>query len=134
MYVRDTGLLHFLAGLRAPPELAVWPGRGRSFEGLVIEELAAWARERFVRPELFFWRTQAGAEVDALVVAGRRIIPFEIKHAATVTHHDVAGLRSCMRDLGLKEGFVVCRAAERRAMGGGVTIVPFSDVVRRQLP
>lgn len=35
-----------------------------SFEGLVIEELAAWAAARFVRPGIFFWRTQAGAEVD----------------------------------------------------------------------
>lgn len=134
VYVRDTGLLHFLAGLRAPRDLESWPGRGRSFEGLVIEELAAWARERFVRPELYFWRTQAGAEVDALVVDGRRIFAFEIKHSTTVTHHDVAGLRSCMNDLGLKRGFVVCRAAQRRAMGRGITIVPFGDVVRRELP
>ena len=33
LYVRDTGLLHFLAGLRQPRELATWPKRGASFEG-----------------------------------------------------------------------------------------------------
>ena len=31
LYVRDTGLLHFLAGLRRPPELATWHRRGASF-------------------------------------------------------------------------------------------------------
>jgi len=38
-----------------------------------------------------------------------------------------------MRDLGLEQGFVVCRATERRAMGGGVTIVPLDHVIRREL-
>ena len=133
LYVRDTGLVHLLAGLRAPSELETWPGRGRSFEGLVIEELAAWSREQFVRPELYFWRTQAGAEVDALVVDGRRMFPFEIKLGAAVTAHEVRGLRSCMDDLGIKQGFVICRAPQRRTMGGGITIVPFSDVVGRKI-
>jgi len=73
LYVRDSGLLHFLAGLRAPAELETWPRRGASFEGLAIEELAGWAAERFVRPGIFFWRTHAGAEVDLLIVDGRRI-------------------------------------------------------------
>jgi len=68
LYLRDSGLLHFLAGLRAPADLESWPRRGASFEALVIEELAAWAAERFVRPGIFYWRTQAGAEVDLLIV------------------------------------------------------------------
>jgi hypothetical protein len=100
-------LLHFLAGLRRPSELEAWPRRGHSFEGLVIEELAALARERVVRPELFFWRTQAGAEVDLLIRDGRRVVPIEIKLAAAVDRHGVAGLRQCMSDLGLREGFVI---------------------------
>lgn len=78
LYVRDTGLLHFLAGLREPRELNSWPKRGHSFEGLVIEQLVALAERQFVRPEFFFWRTQAGAEVDLLIKAGRRILPVEI--------------------------------------------------------
>ncbi|MDQ3773026.1 MAG: DUF4143 domain-containing protein [Pseudomonadota bacterium] len=64
IYLRDSGLLHFLAGLRQSRELTTWPRHGASFEGLVIEELAALAARQLVRPELFFWRTQAGAEVD----------------------------------------------------------------------
>jgi len=67
LYVRDTGLLHFLAGLREPRELLTWPRLGHSFEGLVVEEVIGLAAEQAVRPEVFFWRTQAGAEVDLLV-------------------------------------------------------------------
>lgn len=129
VYVRDTGLLHFLAGLRSEGELSTWHARGRSFEGLVIEEISAWARAHLVRPELFFWRTQAGAEVDLLVKDGNRMLPFEIKLGTRVTWRDVAGLRACMADLGLKRGFVVTQTKERTRLGGGIEIVPFEEVV-----
>jgi hypothetical protein len=133
LYVRDTGLLHFLAGLREPRELASWPQRGHSFEGLVIEELAALASERVVRPELFYWRTHAGAEVDLLIRAGRRVVPIEIKLGAAVDRHGVAGLRHCMSDLGLREGFVVSNAREPHSVGEQIRVVPWLDVVARKV-
>jgi len=133
LYVRDSGLLHFLAGLREPRELLSWPRRGHSFEGLVIEELAALASERVVRPELFFWRTHAGAEVDLLIRAGRRVVPIEIKLGGTVDRHGVAGLRQCMSDLGLREGFVISSAREPRSIGAQIHVVPWADVVQRKV-
>src|SRR5439155_17920065 len=117
---RDTGVLHVLAGLRRPAELVTWDRRGASFEGMVIEELAALARERIVRPGLFFWRTEAGAEVDLLVVDGRRIVPFEIKLGTAVGEREVRGLRSCMSDLGIEKGYVITGAGERARLGRDV--------------
>jgi predicted AAA+ superfamily ATPase len=128
VYLRDTGLLHFLAGLRQPRELATWPRRGASFEGLVLEELAAWAADNLVRPEVFFWRTQAGAEVDLLLVHGRRIVPIEIKLGASVEPRALAGLRQCMSDLGLRRGFVVNTGDERRSLGASIEILPWARI------
>jgi len=133
LYVRDTGLLHFLAGLRRPPELATWPKRGASFEGLVIEEVAALAAQQLVRPELFFWRTHAGAEVDLLIVEGRRILPIEIKLGAAVDRYAVAGLRNCMKDLGLRRGWVISTARERRRLSPDIEIIPWAEVAPGQL-
>lgn len=132
VYIRDTGLLHFLAGLRQPRELSGWPRRGQSFEGLVIEELAALATERTVRPELFFWRTAAGAEVDLLIRDGERLVPIEIKLGAAVDRHGVAGLRQCMADLGIGRGYVVANVSERREIGADIDVVPWQQVVQRQ--
>jgi predicted AAA+ superfamily ATPase len=129
LYVRDTGLLHHLAGLRGPGELATWPRRGSSFEGLVVEELVAVAQSRLARPEAFFWRTQAGAEVDLLIVEGRRIVPIEIKLGASVSGRDLAGLRQCMSDLGLRRGFVVTSGREARRLAPGIDLVPWEQVV-----
>lgn len=133
LYVRDTGLLHFLAGLRRPAELATWPKRGASFEGLVIEELAALAARRLVRPELFFWRTQAGAEVDLLIVEGRRILPIEIKIGAAVDRYAVVGLRQCMKDLDLRRGWVISTTRERRRLSPDIDIIPWAEVASGQL-
>jgi hypothetical protein len=128
LYVRDTGILHHLAGLRRPSDLATWPKRGSSFEGLVVEELIALARSRLSSPVAYFWRTQAGAEVDLLLVEGRRILPIEVKLGASVDRHGMAGLRQCMSDLGLRRGFVVTTGRERRQLAPGVELVPWEDV------
>jgi len=133
LYVRDTGLLHHLAGLRRPGDLATWPRRGSSFEGLVIEEVAALAANRLVRPELFFWRTHAGAEVDLLLVEGRRILPIEIKLGASVDRHAYAGLRQCMIDLGLRRGWVVTTSAEARALAPGIELVPWQRIAAGEI-
>ena len=130
IYLRDTGLLHFLAGLRQPAELKSWPRRAASFEGLVIEQLCAAAALRFVRPGIFHWRTQAGAEVDLLIVAGRRAIPVEIKLGASVDPRSLAGLRNCMQDLGLKRGYVITTGEQRRVIGKGIQIVPWREIVQ----
>jgi predicted AAA+ superfamily ATPase len=133
LYVRDTGLLHHLAGLRQPRELATWPKRGSSFEGLVIEELVALARNRLAQPEVFFWRTQAGAEVDLLVVEGRKVLPIEIKLGSSVDPRGLAGLRHCMSDLGLRRGWVVTSGREARRLAPGVELVPWERVASGQV-
>ena len=132
LYVRDTGLLHFLAGLRTPRELLTWPRRGQSFEGLVVEEVLALAAERIVRPEASFWRTQAGAEVDLLVRDGRRLTPIEIKLSSSVDHRAVAGLRRCMQDLGLGRGWVIANVSERRSIARDVEVVPWRGIIERR--
>ncbi len=128
LYIRDTGLLHFLAGLRKREELAVWSRRGASFEGLVVEELAGLAAARLVRPELYFWRTHAGAEVDLIIVEGRRILPVEIKASIAIDQYAVAGLRQCMKDLGLHRGWVVGTASERRHLAPEIELFPCPDI------
>jgi hypothetical protein len=133
LYVRDTGLLHFLAGLRKPFELTTWHKRGASFESLVIEELAAKAALQLVRPEIFFWRTQAGAEVDLLIMEGTKILPIEIKLGAAVDSYAIAGLRQCMKDLGLNRGWVITTARERQSLSAGIEIIPWADVASGQI-
>lgn len=130
LYVRDTGLLHFLAGLRNPAELESWSRRGASFEGLVIEQIVALARRKIVRPTVSYWRTQTGSEVDLLIGDGNRVIPIEIKSSVAVGARDVAGLRNCMKDLAIDHGFVVANSSEPRTIGTDIDVIPWTQIAR----
>jgi uncharacterized protein len=130
LYVRDTGILHWLAGLRRNEDLDSWSAKGASFEGLVAGELMAKAQLDLSAPRFSFYRTQAGAEVDLLIEDGKTIHPVEIKHGASVGQHDTVGLRHCMGDLGIAKGYIVTRGEEVRRLGNGITVLPWREIVR----
>ena len=77
VYVADSGLLHTLLGIEKPADLTSHPKVGASFEGFALEQVI---RRLELRPrEAFFWATHAGAELDLLVIRGRRRLGFEFK-------------------------------------------------------
>jgi uncharacterized protein len=130
IYIRDSGILHRLAALESPDDLAVWPRRGASFEGAVVEELIARASDRTVRPYAAYWRTATGDEIDLLLGTERRFFPIEIKAGVAIDARDLAGMRRGMTDLGLKRGWVVTGGGERRDLGGGLEAVPWPELAR----
>ncbi len=130
LYIRDSGILHWLAGLRRGEDHETWIGKGASFEGLVAGELMDRARLELSTPRFSFYRTQAGAEVDLLVEDGKIVYPIEIKHGTSVGPHDTLGLRHCMADLGIEKGYIVTRGDEVRRLGNGITCLPWEEIVK----
>lgn len=63
VYVRNSGLVHALLGLRDKEDVLGHPVVGASWEGFVIETLYAVA---LGRTEASFYRTSSGAEIDVL--------------------------------------------------------------------
>ena len=77
VYLRDSGLLHALLGIRTEADLQAHPTVGASWEGFVLGQVA---RRLGARPEeCFFWATHGGAELDLLVVRGAVRRGFEFK-------------------------------------------------------
>jgi predicted AAA+ superfamily ATPase len=66
--------------------------------------------------------------VDLVLVHGRRVVPIEIKLGVSVGPRDLAGLRQCMADLGLRRGFVVYGGDEARTLGNGIELLPWRAV------
>ena len=77
IYVADTGLLHAMLQLPTPSDLMGHPKLGASWEGFIIEQVRTTLQAE--PGECYFWRTHAGAELDLLVVRGKRRLGFEIK-------------------------------------------------------
>src|SRR5262249_18828705 len=77
VYLRDTGLLHGLLGIRTTDDLERHPKVGASWEGFMLSEVI---QHLGVEPrECYFWATHGGVELDLLVVRGRRRLGFEFK-------------------------------------------------------
>lgn len=77
VYVRDTGILHNLLNINRPEDLFGHPGIGASWESYVVEQVSQQLKNNL---ELFFYRTQAGAECDLILVRGIEVIAcIEIK-------------------------------------------------------
>ena len=124
VYIRDSGLLHLLAGIRTEGDLGEHPRVGASWEGFVIEEairaLGALAEE------CHFWGTHQGAEIDLLVVRGRRRLGFEMKR--TSAPHLTKSMRIAMDDLRLDRLDVVHAGDHTFALADGIRAVPLQRV------
>ena len=97
LYFVDTGLAAFLLGIRDPQHLSIHSARGALFENFVISELLKRRYNQGLPSNLFFWRNNAGDEVDLLIEQGEQLIPVEIKSGQTLTSDFLAGLQKWMR-------------------------------------
>lgn len=103
VYLADSGLLHALLGIGNHNDLLGHPKVGASWEGFLLDQVTQHLGAR--REECFFWATHQGAELDLLVVRGKRRIGFEWKRAEAP---DItASMRIAMQDLRLDELVVV---------------------------
>lgn len=127
LYIRDAGLLHALLGLRNFDDLLGHPVAGASFEGLAIETLIA------AQPDgakAFFYRTQAGAEIDLVIELGpRRLAAIEIKSSTAPTVS--RGFHAGCADLKPVARWVVYPGREAFPLGDGVEAIGLGDAVRR---
>jgi len=83
VYFTDTGLLCYLVGLRDIEHAMAGPMGGAIFENFVVAELMKIFFHRGEEPNLYFWRTAEGSEVDIIVDTQGQLIPIEIKGSET---------------------------------------------------
>jgi predicted AAA+ superfamily ATPase len=122
IYLRDTGLLHQLLGIRTDQELLLHPRSGASWEGYVIEEVI-----KAVAPdEVYFWATHAGAELDLLLIKNGLRLGVECKRM------DAPRLTSSMRialdDLALHHLTVIYPGDRPYPLADRVSVVPLTAI------
>jgi uncharacterized protein len=118
VYLRDTGLLHALLGIRDAETLAGHPASGSSWEGFVVEQICA--RLPAGAP-INFYRTSAGAELDLVIEHQGRLVGVEAKlsSAPTVTK----GFWQACEDVGVHEAWVVAPVREGWPIGESARVV-----------
>ena len=75
VYLRDSGMLHHLLGIRSQHDLLLHPKLGASWEGYAVEE----ALKAVAPDEAYFWGTHTGAELDLFSIKDGRRVGVECK-------------------------------------------------------
>ena len=126
VYVRDSGLVHALLGINNLDALQGHPIVGASWEGFVVEQIAAAARQALPDARLGYYRTAAGSELDVVVEQGTRRWGFEVKFssAPSVTK----GFWQACQDLQLDRAAVVAPVSRAYPLKAGAEVIPVSDL------
>jgi predicted AAA+ superfamily ATPase len=95
VYLNDTGLLTYLLGATVDRLKTESNLTGAILENFVYMELRKQSTWSATQPELFYWRTASGQEVD-IVLEDRagRVVGVEVKAAATLSGNDLRGLHA----------------------------------------
>ena len=126
LYVRDSGIVHALLGLRGLEDVLSHPVAGGSWEGFVIENLLA-VVPAWVQP--FFYRTQAGAEIDLVLEfdPGSRWA-VEIKRSASRPAPS-KGFHAACADLDAERRIVVYGGRQAFPQSNGVETLPLEELM-----
>ena len=123
VYVRDSGVLHALLGISTLDELQGHPIVGASWEGFVIEQVAA---HMPADATLSFYRTAAGTEIDAVVERGNRRVGVEVKFSSTP--QPTKGFWTALEDLGVHQAYVVAPVAHAYPLAANVEVLPVAQL------
>jgi predicted AAA+ superfamily ATPase len=91
IYFSDVGLVRAVLG-----DVGISPGA--LYENWIFGELLKWKELQPIEPELYFYRTGAGMEIDFLLASRDFILPIETKAHEKVSAADGRSLESFLRD------------------------------------
>jgi len=125
VYLRDSGIVHRLLGIESIENLLSHPVCGLSWEGYVIEQIAAVMP---FRTEMYHYRTSNGAEIDLLLkIPGHTALrAVEIKRSSAPSLE--RGFWSSFKELKCERGFVVYPGEEIWPVGEGVVTLPVTEI------
>jgi predicted AAA+ superfamily ATPase len=106
---------------------------GAALEGLVYQHLKAWVDYSTGDDRLFFWRTQAGTEVDFIVYGESNFFALEVKNSGKVSRKDLRGLKTFQSDYPQSRVALLYRGKEK-VMIDGILCLPCSDFLQALAP
>ncbi len=124
IYIRDSGLLHTLLGIREYEDLLAHPVFGGSWEGFVIENILTCLPDW--NPS--FYRTSAGAEIDLVLERGKHRIAIECK--ASSSPSVTKGFWYALDDIQPDEVLIVAPVKKTYPIKEGVMVIPLQELVQ----
>ncbi len=111
-YYFDLGITNYLLRRKSIEQGS--PDYGKAFEHFIIQELYAYSNYSFDQPELSYWRTASGYEVDAIL--GDAQVAIEIKSSREIHRHHLKGLKAFEEEHPNARRIVVSNDQNKRIM------------------
>ncbi len=126
VYLRDTGILHWLMNIDCSETLLGHPSLGPSWETLVIENMvSAWSGWT---PH--YYRTANGAEIDLLLIKGNRKLAIECK--ASTAPKVSKGFWNAIEDLRVEHAWVVAPISGAYPISNNVTVTSLNALIKKR--
>lgn len=125
VYVRDSGLLHALLGIRNHDDLLGHPVAGASWEGFVIESLLAVVPNH---TKASFYRTATGVEIDLVLEFGGKQGTWAIEIKRGMTAKLERGNHVALNDIQPKKAFVVYPGKDRYMKDHGIEAISLDEM------
>jgi uncharacterized protein len=127
IYIRDSGLLHYLWGVDTREALWLHMRCGASWEGFALEQVLHVAQP----DEAYFWGTHAGAELDLLMF--KRGLRVGVEFKRTDSPIMTASMHIALQDLKLDALYVVYPGERRYVIAQSTSPVKVEAIPLRQL-
>ena len=103
---------------------------GAISETAAISEIFKTLMHRGTEPQIYFYRTSAGIEVDIVVEFGSRLVPLEVKLSSTPRPAMASSIKTFREDFKEKAalGYILHTGAVQLPLGPGVTALPFMEL------
>ena len=126
VYLRDSGILHQLLGIRSRENLLRHPKLGASWEGYILENLIS--HLQLDERECFFWAAHTGSEIDLVVNHDGELRGFEVKHtsAPSVTR----SMRTAYQELNLSSIEVIHAGESTFPLQDGIRAVAATRLIQ----
>jgi len=123
VYWADTGLGLHLSGHTQP--------EGAHLENIVLSDLLSWKESQVSKPDIFYWRTTVGDEVDFVVDTGRTLLPIEVKATRRPTLADARGLQTFRAEYGARSraGLLLHDGEDTEWLAPGILSTPWWRVL-----
>jgi len=131
IYIRDSGLLHYLNDIHSQKDVFFNPAVGHSWEGYVIEQIVQ-LLPSYVKP--YFYRTHDGSEMDLVLVKGLKPIAcLEIK---TSNEPELTrGFHESIRDLRCDRAYIITPQQDSPyQLDKHIRVCGLVDFLQKELP
>jgi predicted AAA+ superfamily ATPase len=127
-YLMDTGFACYLQRITSYEGIAGHPVQGQLFETFVVTEIKKTFQAWDFAPNLYHYRTYAGAEVDLILELNGTLFPIEIKSKSHPSRRDVRGFasfRECFPHQRIGKGLLICAIENPAYIADDVLAVPW---------